>query len=68
MNQLFQNPGFLIHLSVYIVVNLFLIVLNVWQTPNEVWFIWPLIGWGIGVAGHAAGVILSGRSHPRRPA
>jgi hypothetical protein len=67
MNQLFQNPGFLIHLSVYIAVNLFLIALNVWQSPNEIWFIWPLIGWGIGVMGHAAGIVLSGRSR-RRPA
>lgn len=48
--------GFFIHLVVYIVVNAVLIVVNVSESPEYLWFKWPLIGWGIGVVFHALGV------------
>ncbi len=47
--------GFLAHLTAYILVNIMLIVINVVYTPKVVWFFFPLIGWGIGLAFHYVG-------------
>jgi hypothetical protein len=56
--------GFRIHLFVYLAVQVLLVV-TWWFTSNngEVmpWFIFPLLGWGIGVVAHYAAV----RSHLR---
>ncbi len=46
------KKGFYIHLIVYILVNLLLIYINYTYTPTKIWFIYPLLGWGIGVAVH----------------
>ena len=48
--------GFYIHLTVYVGVNILLIIINVLTSPRYLWFLWPLIGWGIGVFFHALGV------------
>ena len=40
--------GFYIHLTVYVVVNLILFSINMIVSPDSLWFIWPLMGWGIG--------------------
>lgn len=44
--------GFYGNLAAYIVVNTGLIILNLVTSPDQIWFIWPLLGWGIGVAFH----------------
>jgi hypothetical protein len=55
--------GFYIHLSVYIAVNILLIIINLRTSPEYIWFKWPLIGWGIGVFFHALSVfVFSGGS------
>lgn len=28
-----------------------LIILNLWTSPNNLWFFWPLLGWGMGLLG-----------------
>ena len=50
--------GFYVHLSVYIAVNILLIIVNISTSPQYLWFKWPLIGWGIGVVSHALGVFV----------
>ena len=49
-----EKISFLTHLAVYILVNLLLIL--VWWFNNDgdmfPWFIFPLIGWGIGLGAH----------------
>jgi hypothetical protein len=45
--------GFYIHLTVYVVVNLILFSINMIVSPDSLWFIWPLMGWGVGVVIHA---------------
>jgi hypothetical protein len=45
--------GLYTHIAVYIIVNLFLIGLNLAVSPETYWFQWPLIGWGIGLLFHA---------------
>jgi len=47
-----EIKGFYGNLVSYIVVNIFLLVLNLVTSPNHLWFYWPLLGWGIGVMFH----------------
>ncbi len=54
--------GFYIHLAVYIGVNVLLIVINLTTSPQYLWFLWPLFGWGIGVFFHGMSIfVFSGR-------
>ncbi|MFJ1327870.1 2TM domain-containing protein [Capnocytophaga canimorsus] len=45
--------GFYNHLFSYIVINLFLVRLNLYQTPNNLWCLWVIFGWGFWLALHA---------------
>ncbi len=45
--------GVTVHLFVYLAVNALLVVINLVTSPQNLWFIWPLLGWGIGLAAHA---------------
>jgi hypothetical protein len=47
-----EIKGFYGNLVSYILVNLGLMVLNLLTYPAYLWFFWPLLGWGIGVAIH----------------
>ncbi len=51
--------GFYTHLVIYIIVNLGLFLFNILQTPDTLWFYWPLVGWGIGVVIHGASVLIN---------
>jgi len=54
--------GFYIHLAVYIGVNILLIIINLITSPQYLWFVWPLFGWGIGVFFHGMSIfVFSGR-------
>jgi len=44
--------GFLAHLTAYVTVNAFLVFINLYTHPEYLWFVWPLFGWGIGLAFH----------------
>jgi hypothetical protein len=45
--------GFRAHLIAYLIVNVGLVAMNLIQTPNGYfWAIWPIIGWGLGLAAH----------------
>jgi hypothetical protein len=41
------------HLIVFLAVNALLIAVNLIVTPGTIWFPWPLLGWGLGLAIHA---------------
>ena len=43
------------HLAVYVAVNIGLFIIDV-LSGGGTWFYWPLVGWGIGLAVHAAWV------------
>lgn len=51
---------FYIHAAVYVVVMIFLVVINMLTSPDTAWSIWPLVGWGLALALHAARVFLMG--------
>ena len=45
--------GVAVHLFVYLTVNALLMFINLTTSPENIWFIWPLLGWGLGLAAHA---------------
>ena len=51
-----EMKGFYGNLASYIVVNIFLIILNLATSPQYLWFFWPLLGWGIGIVFHGLSV------------
>ena len=51
-----EIKGFYIHLIVYVLVNLLLFTINMVTSPRGLWFIWPLMGWGIAIVLHAVSV------------
>lgn len=50
--------GLYVHATVYVVVNSFLALVQSQASPGVLWSLWPLAGWGIGLAVHAAAVLL----------
>jgi len=54
--------GFFVHLSIYIVVNIVLVLIWAFAAGRGFpWFIFPLCGWGIGVLFHGLGVFVFSR-------
>lgn len=49
------------HLAVYIVVNAFIFGINVYHFQGTWWFIYPLLGWGIGIVLDGISVWTQGR-------
>jgi hypothetical protein len=47
-----EIKGFYGNLISYVLVNLFLIFINLKYSPEHIWFFWPMLGWGIGVLFH----------------
>ncbi|MCR9289452.1 2TM domain-containing protein [Saprospiraceae bacterium] len=50
-----RKKGFYFHLASFVIVNAFLMLLNI-LTTNRIWFIFPLASWGVGLAFHYVGV------------
>jgi hypothetical protein len=50
--QVEEIKGFYGHLVSFLAVNAFLLFINLKYSPQELWFFWPLLGWGIGLILH----------------
>ena len=44
-----EEKKFYYHLGVYLVMNTFFVILNLVTSPNNLWFYWPMLGWGLGL-------------------
>ena len=44
------------HLAVYLAVNTALIIIWAMTSGEYFWPVWPMLGWGLGVAAHASSV------------
>lgn len=53
LDRIEELKGFYSHLASFVAVNLFLFAINVVSSPGSWWFVYPLFGWGIGLAIHA---------------
>lgn len=49
---------FLIHLAAFVVGTAICAGVNLWLTPETLWFVWVLMGWGIAAATHALALLL----------
>ncbi len=58
--------GYYGHLTAYVSVNVFLIILNLLTHPGTLWFFFPLLGWGIGLAIHTVQVFWVGNEWEAR--
>ena len=47
-----KKKEFYSHLGSYLVMSVFFFVLNLITNPGNMWFQWPILGWGIGVMFH----------------
>jgi hypothetical protein len=54
--QVRQIKGFYLHAMVYVLVNALLTFINLTTSRGELWFYWPLFGWGIGLLAHGVSV------------
>lgn len=52
--QVQEIKGFYSHLASYILVMIVLVFINLRYSPQYLWFVWTLLGWGIGLFIHAA--------------
>ena len=52
--------GFYLHAGIFAVVNFALYLINNELNPARLWHVWPLAGWGIGLAFHGLGVFFLG--------
>ena len=50
------KAGFRTHALVYVLVNAGLVGINLMTSPRELWFQYPLFGWGIGLLAHGVAV------------
>lgn len=60
--------GFYGHATAYALVNAGLLLINLLTSPAYLWVVWPLLGWGIGLASHglARAGWMGGRKGRRR--
>ena len=59
--------GFFVHTAVYAAVMVLLVVVNMVTSPGDIWFIWPLIGWGVAVVLHGLRVFVLADARDRSP-
>jgi hypothetical protein len=52
--------GWYIHAAVYLVVNLFIFALSTYAFGHRPWSVFPLLGWGLGLALHGVAVFMLG--------
>ena len=63
-----EIKAFYFHIITYILVNAVLVVINLLTSPEHLWFVWSIIGWGVGLVIHGFSVFgnLLGKSWEER--
>ncbi len=54
--QVRKEKKFRKHLISYAVINVFLVAINLLTSPEYLWAIWPILGWGVGLIMNAVSV------------
>lgn len=63
-----QRQEFFNHFRSYCIVNGALILINVLSSREYFWFVWPMVGWGIGIAFHAVDALFPNEAKIERGA
>ena len=50
--QILRRRGFYLHAALWAVTNVFLVVIWALSGGGHPWFLYPLLGWGIGLVAH----------------
>jgi hypothetical protein len=58
--------GWYIHAAIFVLVNLFIFALSHYGFGQRPWSVFPLLGWGVGVALHGISVFMLGKGTPFR--
>jgi hypothetical protein len=45
-----KRLNFYRNLIAFVIINTALIIINLLTSPGHLWFYWPMLGWGIGLA------------------
>lgn len=45
--------SFYMHAMTFVVINIFIMLVNLITSPDYLWFLWAILGWGLGLALHA---------------
>ena len=53
-----SKVGFMWHFAAFVLVNLAAIAINLNYSPDYLWFVWLLGGWGAGLLAHAIAVFM----------
>jgi uncharacterized ion transporter superfamily protein YfcC len=56
-----DKKDFVTHLCIYIVVNTMLAIIWAITSRGYPWFIWPMLGWGVGLVFHGLSVFVFDR-------
>lgn len=51
-----REKEFFAHLASFLIVNTMLIGINLFTSPEYLWFVWCILGWGVGIVSHAVDV------------
>jgi len=54
------------NLIAYCIIIPFLMIVNLTTSPKKIWFLWPMLGWGIGLAAHGMGAFAIGKNWEER--
>lgn len=57
-----ELKGFYGNLISYCIVIPFLVIINLLTSPEQLWFYWPMLGWGIGLLAHGMNTFAIGRN------
>jgi hypothetical protein len=60
--------GFFVHASIYVVMNLGFVAIWYMTGSTYPWFVWPALGWGIGVLAHGVTLMIGPGSAAERRA
>ncbi len=52
IKRLEAKRGFKVHAAIYVIVNLLLVAVWAFSGHDYFWPIWPILGWGVGLAIH----------------
>nr|WP_228455954.1 2TM domain-containing protein [Chryseobacterium sp. POL2] len=61
-----ELKGFYGNLISYCIVIPFIVIVNLVTSPKQLWFYWPMLGWGIGLVAHGMNVFTIGKAWEER--